>query len=139
MKGTVVSVNLSTMQYGSREENIKVFKLQRFLHANPTPTDATMQELLDTTQQIKKYNISKQPQNHIQLDIGGVVGDTHFSPIREIEEDGESEFKLTPIRVLVSDFTTSPFHVSNQLNGDVFEIGQKVKLFDHNHLKTNTK
>ena len=46
----------------------------------------------------------------------------------EIEEDGESEFKLTPIRVLVSDFATSPFHVSNQLNGDVFGIGQKVKV-----------
>ncbi len=33
-----------------------------------------------------------------------------------------------PLRVLVSDFTPVPFHVSNQLNGDLFRTDQEVEV-----------
>ena len=33
-----------------------------------------------------------------------------------------------PLRVLVSDFTPAPFHVSNQIHGDLFQAGQDVKV-----------
>ncbi|CAB4241884.1 Molybdenum cofactor sulfurase, C-terminal [uncultured Caudovirales phage] len=89
MNGVVVSVNLSATPYKSYEENIEGFNHQRFLYAQHSPTNETLQSVLDSTKHVKKYNISKQPQDQINLDIGGVVGDTHFFPITEIEENGE--------------------------------------------------
>jgi uncharacterized protein YfaS (alpha-2-macroglobulin family) len=49
------------------------------------------------------------------------------------EEEGEgneahaSEFTWIPLRVLVSDFTPSPFKVTTDLNGDLFRAGDKVE------------
>lgn len=52
---------------------------------------------------------------------------------RDIEEDTESDTKKSwvPMRVLVSDFTPSPFKVTNQLNGDVFHSGEQVEVSTH--------
>ncbi len=46
------------------------------------------------------------------------------------EEDRDSLTKKSwvPMRVLVSDFTPSPFKVSNQLNGDLFHAGEQVDV-----------
>ncbi|MEJ0009707.1 MAG: MG2 domain-containing protein [Alphaproteobacteria bacterium] len=50
-------------------------------------------------------------------------------------DDHSSDKKLfVPMRVLVSDFTPSPFHVSNQLNGDLFRAGEKVQVDTHAEL-----
>jgi len=39
-----------------------------------------------------------------------------------------------PMRVLVSDFTTSPFKVTNQLNGDLFQPGDVIKVGSQSQL-----
>lgn len=47
------------------------------------------------------------------------------------EAEGESEPQTrayNPMRVLVSDFTTAPFKVTGQLNGDHFNAGDKVEV-----------
>lgn len=55
------------------------------------------------------------------------------------KEDGEGEYDEEsgeyvqgytwyPLRVLVSDFTPVPFHVSNSLNGDLFRTGQEIEV-----------
>lgn len=44
-----------------------------------------------------------------------------------LTRDG-SEESWFPIKVLVSDFTTSSFKVTNQVNGDLFKIGQEVEV-----------
>ncbi len=49
------------------------------------------------------------------------------------EGDGEAEWqhetlKWEPLRVLVSDFTPAPFHVSSQIHGTLFQPGQDVKV-----------
>jgi uncharacterized protein YfaS (alpha-2-macroglobulin family) len=49
----------------------------------------------------------------------------------EEEEEGEAvegKFTWFPIRVLVSDFTPSPFKVTNQVNGDLFRAEQNVEV-----------
>lgn len=49
------------------------------------------------------------------------------------EEDGSNTnipreaLNWEPLRVLVSDFTPAPFHVSNQIHGTLFEPGQEIK------------
>jgi MOSC domain-containing protein YiiM len=121
MKGIVVSVNLSRKPDKTKDEKAEGFKIQRFLHDNPTPTDATMQSLLDATQQVKKQNISKQPQDHIQLDVGGVVGDTHFTPIIEIKE-GREKFLQRRIAE-VNFFNITEYKRLNQLFGTNVAIG----------------
>lgn len=52
------------------------------------------------------------------------------------EEDKESAHRKywIPMRVLVSDFTPSPFRVSNQLNGDVFHSNEQVQVTTHAEL-----
>lgn len=52
------------------------------------------------------------------------------------EEDKDSADKKSwvPMRVLVSDFTPSPFKVSNQLNGDLFHSGEDVEVATHAEL-----
>lgn len=121
MKGIVVSVNLSSIPYKSNAENLEGFKIQRFLHENNTPTDATMQSLLDATEQIKKHNISKQSQDYIQLDIGGVVGDAHFYPIIKVEEDGEKflQRKIAEVNF----FNIAEYKRLNQLFGTNVAVG----------------
>jgi hypothetical protein len=89
LQGIVVSVNSSSAPYKSREENLETFKHQRFLFTNHTPTDSTIQSVLNSAKHIKQYNIAKTPRDRIELAIGGVVGDTHFHPPRQIEKDGE--------------------------------------------------
>lgn len=42
--------------------------------------------------------------------------------------DASNKKTLTPMRVLVSDFTPAAFKVSNQLNGDLFRAGQQVDV-----------
>jgi len=44
-----------------------------------------------------------------------------------LTRDG-SEESWFPIKVLVSDFTPSSFKVTNQVNGDVFKVGQEVEI-----------
>jgi uncharacterized protein YfaS (alpha-2-macroglobulin family) len=39
-----------------------------------------------------------------------------------------SEFTWTPMRVMVSDFTPVPFNVRNQLNGDLFHLGDQIAV-----------
>jgi uncharacterized protein YfaS (alpha-2-macroglobulin family) len=46
----------------------------------------------------------------------------------EGEESVEGKFTWFPIRVLVSDFTPSPFKVTNQVNGDLFRAEQNVEV-----------
>jgi uncharacterized protein YfaS (alpha-2-macroglobulin family) len=51
-------------------------------------------------------------------------------PAEEEESDSQDgkSFTLHPLRVLVSDFTPAPFHVSNSLSGDHFRAGDKVDI-----------
>jgi len=42
--------------------------------------------------------------------------------------NAKRSFTWNPMRVLVSDFTPSPFKVSNQVNGDVFRAEQEVEV-----------
>ena len=58
------------------------------------------------------------------------------SASEETEEDEDSTGKksFVPMRVLVSDFTPASFHVSNQLNGDLFHADQKVEVTTHAEL-----
>ena len=63
----------------------------------------------------------------------------HEEAVKEQSESGEnsdSANKKTwlPMRVLVSDFTPSPFRVSNQLNGDLFHAGESVNVATHAEL-----
>ncbi|NIY18676.1 MAG: large extracellular alpha-helical protein, partial [Nitrospinaceae bacterium] len=39
-----------------------------------------------------------------------------------------SKFTWNPLKVLVSDFTPSPFRVSNELNGKLFQPGEKITV-----------
>ncbi len=57
-------------------------------------------------------------------------GDSEDGRTDEAAVDKESANKksLTPMRVLVSDFTPSSFHVGNQLNGDLFHAGEQVDV-----------
>lgn len=51
------------------------------------------------------------------------------------QEDADSPGSAwTPMRVLVSDFTPASFHVSNQLNGDLFHAGEQVSVATHAEL-----
>lgn len=53
----------------------------------------------------------------------------------ESADDNDAGFKsFFPMRVLVSDFTPAPFHVSNQLNGDLFHAEDKVSVTTHAEL-----
>ena len=45
-----------------------------------------------------------------------------------------NQFRWTPIRVLVSDFTPSPFKVTSQVNGDLFHFGQKAEVITRANL-----
>lgn len=49
---------------------------------------------------------------------------------RNVESDDNDSNKKSwiPMRVLVSDFTPSSFHVGNQLNGDLFHAGEQVDV-----------
>lgn len=49
-------------------------------------------------------------------------------------EISASKMFWLPMRVLVSDFTPSPFRVSNQLNGDLFHAGESVNVTTHAEL-----
>ncbi|MDO9103631.1 MAG: alpha-2-macroglobulin family protein [Methylovulum sp.] len=49
-------------------------------------------------------------------------------PDSDNDEDSASKKTWLPMRVLVSDFTPSPFRVSNQLNGDLFHAGESVNV-----------
>lgn len=52
----------------------------------------------------------------------------------EDEADGDDSYAdyrqgvMIPMKVLVSDFTPAPFHMSNSLNGDLFAAGQDVEV-----------
>lgn len=46
----------------------------------------------------------------------------------EDQEQNNDKFTWYPLRVLVSDFTPSPFRVTNQVNGDLFRYGQDVDV-----------
>ena len=50
------------------------------------------------------------------------------------DRDSASKKSWIPMRVLVSDFTPASFHVSNQLNGDLFHAGEKVGVTTHAEL-----
>ena len=52
----------------------------------------------------------------------------------EDEDDNANKKTWHPMRVLVSDFTPSPFRVSNQLNGDLFHAGESVTVATHAEL-----
>lgn len=73
-----------------------------------------------------EFNVSKQ----------GAVGwyqfrlTADFAKEKSENEEGNEEGKFTwfPIRVLVSDFTPSPFKVTNQVNGDLFRYEQDVEV-----------
>lgn len=54
-----------------------------------------------------------------------------FTDKESDEASGEDPFSWVPIRVLVSDFTPSPFKVTNQVNGDLFRAEQKVEVATH--------
>jgi hypothetical protein len=122
LKGVVISVNLSTIPYKRYEENIEGFKHQRFLHEHHTPTADTIQAVIESTEYIKKYNISKQPQDSISLDIGGVIGDTHFFPIEEISENGEKFLKRKIAEV--NFFRVTEYDRLNKVFGTNVGIGE---------------
>ena len=46
----------------------------------------------------------------------------------EDQDQNSDKFTWYPLRVLVSDFTPSPFRVTNQINGDLFRYGQDVEV-----------
>ncbi len=59
------------------------------------------------------------------------VGWYEFKLIAEFghtDSEYDQSFIFSPMRVLVSDFTPSPFKVTNQVNGDLFHAGQEVEL-----------
>ena len=49
-------------------------------------------------------------------------------------DDSVGKKSWIAMRVLVSDFTPSPFKVSNQLNGDLFHAGDQVEVTTHSEL-----
>jgi alpha-2-macroglobulin len=49
-------------------------------------------------------------------------------------DDSVNKKSWIAMRVLVSDFTPSPFKVSNQLNGDLFHSGDQVEVVTHSEL-----
>ena len=49
-------------------------------------------------------------------------------------DDTAGQKSWIPMRVLVSDFTPSPFKVSNQLNGDLFRSGDQVEVTTRSEL-----
>ncbi len=59
----------------------------------------------------------------------GTVGWYHFklSPINP-EKENTSHFTWSPMSVLVSDFTPSPFKVNTELNGDLFKTNDPVQI-----------
>lgn len=62
----------------------------------------------------------------------GAVGWYQFELSTDFAKDtqgnGGEPVSWYPIRVLVSDFTPSPFKVTNQINGDLFNAGQQVDV-----------
>ena len=50
------------------------------------------------------------------------------------DKDSANKKILLPMRVLVSDFTPSPFKVTNQLSGDLFHAGENVEVTTHAEL-----
>ena len=53
---------------------------------------------------------------------------TDSEETEEEEAPAEGRFAWYPIRVLVSDFTPSPFKVTNQVGGDLFRAEQEVEI-----------
>lgn len=49
----------------------------------------------------------------------------------EDKSDSATQKSWYPMRVLVSDFTPSPFRVSNELNGDLFRSGETITVDTH--------
>ena len=102
----------------------------------PAPPSGYTLEIIDPTDKVL------QEVNHITLSEFGAysgefaipkqaaVGWYQFRLTSHIKsEDGkEHRFSWYPIRVLVSDFTLVPFKVTNELNGDLFQAGQKVEV-----------
>lgn len=115
LQGIVVSVGLSTAPDKSYEEHMETSSFQKFLHKNHTPTSITRQAILDATNHIRKHSINKETQDSIIVEIGGVVGDKHFFPIREIINGGE-KFSLRRQAELCF-FKLSEYHRLNQLFG----------------------
>ncbi len=50
------------------------------------------------------------------------------------DSDSANKQSWVPMRVLVSDFTPASFHVSNQMNGDLFHADQKIEVTTHAEL-----
>lgn len=115
LQGVVVSVNLSTDPYGSYEDKMKTSSYQKFLYNNHTPSDSIIQQVLDATNHIKKHSIVKQPQDSINIEIGGVVGDTHFFPVREVR-DSQGRYLLRRIPEVCL-FKLSEYNRLNQIFG----------------------
>src|SRR5262249_15156644 len=52
----------------------------------------------------------------------------NFGPHPSSDQPQEAVVSLSPMRVLVSDFTPAPFKVTNQVNGDLFKADQSVDV-----------
>jgi hypothetical protein len=96
----------------------------------PAPRESYTLQVIDpmgkTAHEVKNFSLSE---------FGAYHGEFVVSKTAAV---GWYQFKLTanfkknnswwPMRVLVSDFTPSPFHVETDLNGKLFRIGNKVTV-----------
>ncbi|HEC13980.1 MAG TPA: large extracellular alpha-helical protein, partial [Acidiferrobacteraceae bacterium] len=78
-----------------------------------------------TVHQVKDMRLSEFGAHHGRFTVPktGAVGWYRFELSASF-----TQHKWSPLRVLVSDFTPAPFRVSNELNGDLFGIGDQVKV-----------
>lgn len=92
------------------------------------PTDTVVQKIENI-----KLNAFGAYAGELPLPKTGVVGWYQFRLTSSFAKRKEWNNTLVdkewyPLRVLVSDFTTSPFKVTNHINGDVFKAKQQVEV-----------
>ena len=102
----------------------------------PAPKDGYHLALIDptgkTVHEVKDISLS---------DFGGLDGTYKIpdtAPVGwykfQLKANFSKDSVWTPMRVLVSDFTTSPFKVTNQLNGDLFQPGDVIDVDSQSQL-----
>jgi uncharacterized protein YfaS (alpha-2-macroglobulin family) len=95
----------------------------------PAPRSAYTLEIVDPTDkvvhEIKDFDLSEFGAHSGEFTVtkNAAVGWYRFQLSSNFTKQ-----KWTPMRVLVSDFTPSPFRVTNDLNGDLFKIGDTVEV-----------
>lgn len=90
----VTSVNLDPSTKRSIEHRVAHNKLEVMLHKKCVLLDQPDQEMYDAFAELSKIPITKTPQDSIQIDIGGVIGDKHFQP-NVIKKDNDNFYEAS--------------------------------------------